>query len=134
MYYGSRVLRIEHFQSKLGPYINFKGRDKNELLSSTKKINKPLSPLDDKLLTECNISIVKKAQRLKTSVSCFKNLSHLKKWFTNEELTILHELGYTLRVYETPRENIVFFKKQAVVLNKDTLDLLWTQSLLHLVY
>ena len=67
---------------------------------------------------------------------CFKNINQLKKWFSNEDLELLHSLGFVLKVISCPRKNHLAFKKQSIILNilNESIQTLWKQNLNSLIY
>lgn len=72
---------------------------------------------------------------LKEFKFAFRNLYQLKSWFSNEDLKLLHDLGYNLVVYKTDRKSLLVFNRQLVVLDcQNNLELLWRQNLSSLIY
>lgn len=147
----SRVYRIEHYQSGLGPYIHTHQNRKecSGLLQGLVFNNEKTPPLhlDRYMDGDRNGTIAYKAN--KASITCrlkdfrekegldlifaFQNMIQVRNWFGEEELRLLHEHGFNLVVYETHRTNLLTYEKQSVILKKNLATVLWKQNIISLL-
>lgn len=137
----STLYRIEHYQSGKGPYYHattdsYPSDLRNMLNNISVKNNDP-TLLQDKLKRGCELfqSCGNNAdmflQKHKWHFA-FKTLFQLRKWFSDEDLQILHKHGFNLVLYETRTDNIVSFKSQSLFC-KDKATLLFKQNVISLV-
>lgn len=127
----SRIFRIEHHALEVGPY-QLKAPDvkTNDLFSlfsrhSRSEIHPCLQ--DDKPTSTRSL------KRLYSEwFFGFSSLSQLRKWFSNEDLRILHENGCNMIVYEVDKDSYIKYKKQTVF-KKEAAKVLFKQNVISLI-
>lgn len=156
-----RIFRIEHCKSKVGPYRHRENDDLfNMALKHSNKENSSVTPsiLDDYPLNsviknESKFNFYKElclipfslnrpvidcvlfieSKKIKNCLFGFSTIRQLRNWFTDDELELLHKSGFNLVVYETPLNNVLSFKKQILIMNKDNLNICWKQNIISLI-
>ena len=147
----SRVYRIEHYQSGLGPYIHTHQNRKecSGLLRGLILNNEKTPPLHlDRYMDGVrNVAVAEEAKKASLCYKiksfrekenldflfAFQNLVQVRNWFGDDELRLLHEHGFNLVVYETHRTNLLTYEKQSVLLKKSKSTLLWKQNIVSLI-
>ena len=146
----TRVFRIEHHESSLGPYHHAYRTNDAVLAKVLKDILREDTPPvhEDTLLpNRSDPALIKsmlkyskkntlhhfKQEQSVDMLFCFLSIPQIRKWFGEDALLTLHQNGFNLVVYDTDRLNLVKFKKQAVLLNKDSAELIWKQNIVSLL-
>lgn len=142
----TRVYRIEHSESNLGPYHHaHKHPDCVELVSKLvlEKSKTPPIYLDTPLansktkhliaefvsFSKQNLLVKFKKQQDVDLLFGFSTVKQIKDWFNKEELLALKDSGFNLVVYDTVVDNIIKFKKQTVILKTDKTTVAWKQNM-----
>lgn len=145
----TRVYRIEHYASSLGPYQHsFMNRDEvlaKALRSVTERTpalyqdgllpNKVPDVLIKKLISACRKGSLLhfKSEFSSDVLFGFQSIPQVREWFGEDLLKTLHSSGFNLVVYETVKTNLVKFKHQTVLLRKNEAELLWKQNIVSLI-
>lgn len=135
-----RVYRLEHCVSGKGPYQNVPSTDIawNEMLQvhSADSLNHPC--ISNDVLVRGTIALPSTehlADEMEVDPSWsfgFYSMGQLRRWFTDDELRLLHSKGFNLVIYQSSNDECLTFKKQ-VVFNKQTASIEFKQNLISLV-
>lgn len=147
----TRVFRIEHCTSELGPYhhVHKHFKECTDLFSALSLAEDKTPPLHidricknhhtvdlTKEIVVCSENNLLAHFKKKHEIDMlfgFSTITQIRKWFTDKELRALHEHKFNIVVYETTRANILLFEKQAVMLRKDDAELVWKQNIISLL-
>lgn len=142
----TRVYRIEHNTSNLGPYHHIHQHPEckdlfSKLVFEESKtppiyLDTPLANAKTKHLVAEFVSFSKtnhlvkfKKQQSVDLLFGFSTVKQIKDWFNKEELSALKDFGFNLVVYDTPVDNVIKFKKQTVILKTDKSTVVWKQNM-----
>lgn len=137
-----RFYRIAHHTSGLGPYQHFAKNRNDSSLEALNRMyeehqkditNHPCLRNDTyKPFNKCPLNNKLFSTDFKKVVYGFRTLAQLRNWFTENDLKMMHKHGFNLEIYETTREYMLVFDKQAV-LTKPDIRSIWKQNLISLV-